>query len=77
MLRFALYLTAVAVPLAADAQWVPMPSVDCYCTDSTGDRVEIGERTCLKVGQRQFMGFCEMAQNVPIWRDTGEDCITS
>lgn len=61
---------------AAGPVWTPMPGTDCYCTDSTGARIEIGACACLTVGQRSFMGFCEMSQNVPIWRDTGEDCVT-
>ncbi len=81
MTRFipALILFALPATLAAAAGpvWTPMPGVDCYCTDSTGGRIEIGARACLTVGQRSFMGFCEMAQNVPIWRDTGEDCVTA
>ena len=48
--------------------------VDCYCTDSTGDRVEIGESICLVVDGRSFIAKCEMALNNPIWRDTGASC---
>ena len=51
-------------------------TVDCYCTDSTGSRVEMGQRSCLSVGGREFMARCDMSLNVPIWRDTGESCLT-
>ena len=79
MTRFCPALIPFVLPAtlaAAGPTWTPMPGVDCYCTDSTGGRVEIGELACLTVDQRSFMGFCEMAQNVPIWRDTGDDCVT-
>lgn len=80
MTRLAPCLLLLVLPAslaaAAGPVWTPMPGVDCYCTDSTGQRVEIGERACLTVGRRSFMGFCEMAQNVPIWRDTGDECVT-
>lgn len=51
--------------------------IDCYCTDSGGGRVELGQEICLFVNGRAFMARCEMALNVPIWRDTGVSCITS
>lgn len=47
---------------------------DCYCTDSTGERVEMGQLACLSVGSRNFMARCEMSLNNPIWRDTGQIC---
>lgn len=76
MKRLILFASLLALPVAADVTSPSGKSVDCYCTDSTGGRVELGERTCLTVGQRHFMGFCEMSLNVPIWRDTGESCVT-
>lgn len=51
--------------------------IDCYCTDSTGGRVELGEEICLFVDGRAFLARCEMALNNPIWRDTGNACIGS
>lgn len=49
---------------------------DCYCTDRVGARVELGGHTCLTIGGRSFRAYCDMSQNNPIWRDTGEACVT-
>ena len=51
--------------------------IPCYCTDTYGERAELGETRCLVVDGRAFMGLCEMALNVPIWRDTGAGCVSS
>lgn len=50
---------------------------DCYCTDTDGGRVEIGERACLRVGRRRFTARCGMSQNSPAWRTEAEGCPTS
>ena len=52
-------------------------TIPCYCTDTVGARVELGQETCLYVDGRAFMARCEMALNVPIWRDTGVGCLSS
>ena len=67
---------AVAAPASADvvAQGRVIP---CYCTDTYGERAELGETRCLVVDGRAFTGLCEMALNVPIWRDTGAGCVSS
>ena len=52
-------------------------SVDCYCTDTTGSRIEIGEMTCLHVDGKTFMAQCQMALNVPIWRKVSDGCVMS
>ncbi len=52
-------------------------TIDCYCTDTFGRRVELGEAVCLHVDGRSFVAKCEMALNNPIWRDTGESCTVS
>lgn len=54
-----------------------MADPECYCTDRTGARVELGQVICLQVDGRAFMARCEMSQNVPMWRQTGEDCVVS
>ena len=77
----ALALT-LAAPAAAQSPWegYTYPSgkpVECYCTDGAGDRVDLGERACLRVGGRAFTALCDMSQNVPTWRDTGEGCLSS
>ncbi|MBY8975648.1 hypothetical protein KHP62_07520 [Rhodobacteraceae bacterium NNCM2] len=47
---------------------------DCYCTDSTGERVEMGESACLHIGSRRVWARCDMSLNNPIWRESGESC---
>ena len=66
----------VPVPALADvtAGGVTIP---CYCRDTYGERREVGEEVCLVVDGRAFMGRCEMALNVTIWRDTGAGCVSS
>jgi hypothetical protein len=72
-----LLLTLLPAAAAADVILPDGRVIDCYCTDTTGGRVELGETICLFVGGRAFMARCEMSLNNPIWRDTGEGCVSS
>ncbi|MEM7177932.1 MAG: hypothetical protein AAGD47_06790 [Pseudomonadota bacterium] len=47
---------------------------DCFCTNSDGDRVELGESACLQIGSRRVWARCDMSLNNPAWRDDGEEC---
>lgn len=70
-------LLAGATPALAGG---PSPSgagIDCYCTDRSGARVELGEVICLEVDGRAFLARCEMSLNNPMWRDLREGCVTS
>ncbi len=51
--------------------------IDCYCTDKTGTRVELGELRCLDVDGRQFMAQCQMSLNVPMWREVQANCLSA
>ena len=51
--------------------------IDCYCTDSTGGRVELGEKICLQVDGKMFMAQCQMSLNVPMWRKISDGCLSS
>ncbi len=69
-------MAAVSAVMIAPA---PAPAqsagaLDCYCTDSSGARVELGEMICLSVGGRSFMAQCQMSLNVPMWREVGQIC---
>jgi len=76
MKRFALLL--ILAPLAAQAQAVKQAkTIDCYCTDSSGGRIELGESICLQVGGRMFTAQCQMSLNVPMWRETQNGCLSS
>ena len=52
-------------------------TIDCYCTDKTGSRVELGQTICMEVGGRRFMAQCQMSLNVPMWREMQEGCLSS
>lgn len=65
---------AMLIPLAAGAQ---QKTVDCYCTDKGGARVELGETICMSVDGRQFMAQCQMSLNNPMWREVAPQCLSS
>lgn len=73
---FALVLV-FAAPAAADVVGPNGKVQDCYCTDSKGARVELGETICLHVNGRLFMAQCQMSLNVPMWREVQEGCMSS
>ncbi len=68
-------LFTFALPSLADVTSPSGRTVECYCTDKEGARVELGELRCLNVNGRFFMARCEMALNNPFWRETGEGCV--
>lgn len=51
--------------------------IECFCTDTQGKRWELGDVICLTVDRRSYLAKCEMAQNVPFWRDQNEGCLSS
>ncbi|SFM23578.1 hypothetical protein [Shimia aestuarii] len=69
-------LCLVATPALSDGFMNGVP-IDCYCTDSKGQRIEIGETICLQVDGRMFMAQCQMSLNVPIWREIAPGCVSS
>lgn len=75
MKKFMILLLA-AGPALADGTYNGK-TVDCYCTDSTGGRVELGEMICLHVDGRSFMAQCQMSLNNPMWREIGDGCLSS
>lgn len=64
-------------PLLGDVAGPGGTVIDCYCTDRSGARVDLGEVICLSVDGRNFLARCEMSLNNPMWRDTGESCLHS
>jgi len=63
-------------PALADST-VGGKTVDCYCTDSSGGRVELGDTICLQVDGRMFMAQCQMSLNNPMWRKVSDGCLSS
>ncbi|MCK8463704.1 hypothetical protein MUY35_07565 [Aliiroseovarius sp. S1339] len=67
----------LASPVLADVAAPGGKVIDCYCTDKSGSRIELGESICLFVDGRAFMARCEMSLNVPMWRETGKSCVSA
>ncbi len=70
-------LALTAAPSLADVVGPGGKTVDCYCTDRAGARVELGEMICLQVDGRMFMAQCQMSLNSPMWREVSEGCLSS
>ena len=70
-------LALLTSPVSADVVTPSGKTVDCYCTDSQGARVELGETICLHVDGRMFMAQCQMSLNVPMWREVQQGCLSS
>jgi hypothetical protein len=75
-MKWILPLLLAATPALSDAG-IGRSGVECYCTDSEGGRVELGEVICLTVDGRMFRARCAMSLNVPIWRNLGDGCLSS
>ncbi|MBL3704814.1 hypothetical protein GI582_19115 [Sulfitobacter sp. BDSS02] len=77
MKRIFLICMLAATPLSADVIGPGGKVQDCYCTDTGGNRIELGETICLHVDGRMFMAQCQMSLNVPMWREITEGCVSS
>ena len=77
MKRFVIAFVCAALPASADVTGPGGKTIDCYCTDRTGTRVELGETICLQVDGRMFMAQCQMSLNVPMWREVQQGCLSS
>ena len=77
MKKLALIVAVLATPLQADVVGPGGKVIDCYCTDKTGSRVELGQSICLNVNGRRFTARCEMSLNVPMWREQRDGCVSS
>ena len=69
-------LALTAAPALADYN-MNGKIIDCYCTDSSGGRIELGETICLHVDGKMFMAQCQMSLNVPMWRKISDGCVSS
>lgn len=77
MTRLVLVLIALGSAAAADVTSPSGKTIDCYCTDTGGGRIELGETICLQVDGRMFMAQCQMSLNVPMWREVQQGCLSS
>lgn len=81
MKRIAMIAAAVllAAPALADPVFKAPPPADghaypdCYCTNR-GERVEMGQLSCLRIGSQEFTARCGMSLNNPAWRDMKPGC---
>ncbi len=77
MIRFSVVLVCLAFPALSDVTYPSGKTVECYCTDRAGARIELGETICLQVDGRMFMAQCQMSLNVPMWREVQQGCLSS
>lgn len=77
MKRLILLVCLLGTPAVADVTSPSGKTVECYCTDRSGSRIEMGETICMQVDGRMFMAQCQMSLNVPMWREITEGCLSS
>lgn len=77
MLRFFAFFLFLGSVALADVTYPSGKTVECYCTDRAGLRIELGETICLQVDGRMFMAQCQMSLNVPMWREVQSGCLSS
>ncbi|WP_339766450.1 hypothetical protein [uncultured Pseudosulfitobacter sp.] len=77
MIRAAVLVLALATPALGDVKTPGGKTIDCFCTDKSGSRVELGDIICLQVDGRMFMAQCQMSLNVPMWREVQRGCLSS
>ena len=77
MKRLVFLLFCMGFPAAADITYPTGKTVDCYCTDRSGSRIELGQTICMQVDGRMFMAQCQMSLNVPMWREVQQGCLSS
>jgi hypothetical protein len=77
MRQLILVFSLGVTPAIADVTSPSGKTVECYCTDSGGARIELGQSICLRVDGRMFTARCEMSQNVPMWREMQNGCLSS
>ena len=75
-MRSLIALIVLSSTALADVSSQSAKTVDCYCTDRTGSRVELGQTICMQVDGRMFLAECQMSLNVPMWREISTGCLT-
>ncbi len=80
MRSLALVMIALPALAAADGPvFHPPPPAkgysypECYCTNR-GERVEMGETSCIRIGSQSYTAMCGMSLNNPTWRKVKDGC---
>jgi len=55
----------------------PLPKIEFYCTDSKGDRRELGEVICITASCKTWLAKCDMSLNNVMWREIQQGCPTA
>lgn len=76
-MKWVLLLMFILIPVSVHSEDTQTKWPDCYCTDKTGARVELGTMVCMRVGGRDFIARCEMSLNNPMWREISQGCLSS
>ena len=78
LLLIAIFLPGLAPAgdWAADSKelYPPMAGVEYYCTDSNGQRVELGQVICITASCQTWLAKCDMSLNSPTWRKVQDGC---
>ncbi|WP_299150109.1 hypothetical protein [uncultured Tateyamaria sp.] len=77
MERLTFFLLLMVSPALADVTSPSGKTVECYCTDKSGSRIELGQTVCLQVDGRMFTAQCQMSLNSPMWREVEQGCLSS
>lgn len=76
-MRIVFLMCLFCLPAQADIIGPGGKTADCFCTDTSGLRIELGQTVCMQVDGRMFMAQCQMSQNVPMWREVAPGCLSS
>ncbi|KQS93808.1 MULTISPECIES: hypothetical protein [unclassified Rhizobium] len=60
--------------LTAGVSSAAPPDAGCTCRKRDGTKAELGQMTCIRVGDDVYLARCEMALNVTTWRRLRDGC---
>ena len=61
-------ITVSAIPTTAEA------GAKCHCRSSVGERIQVGNYTCIKTNEGLKEARCEYVLNNTSWKFTGKGC---
>lgn len=65
-----------APPKSFSELYPPLPGVEYFCTDASGDRADLGAVICVTASCQTWMARCEMAASnrMAMWRKVQDGC---